>query len=528
MEQEQEDVILSPSGFFSLLDEAFFSHVLATHFSSATVVRLGCCSKELAERCLSSEFLWRALLRRYCAMALEHLRLPDVPPEQLFSCSSLRSYPRAAQLVSLPRAAWRDHEEVHRAMRRTDVIHAREGLASASVGGSMLLVGGWTNYGLANDVHALRLSATGSLHSQRKPFVGDHVLPPRYGHAACSCGPDHRWLLVFAGMTSGGYTGELSDVWVARPSTDVQLVAPLGSLDAEDELFSSPYEWHRPEVSGDKPTARGYCSLTASRCGRFVYAFGGIADGASISELAVLDTQDWSWRVRDRPATPASWPGPRFGHSTLMFDAAGGGESLWLFGGGVGGDLLRDGYDLTDVWRLDCASGVWTEEGAEEEPMLPQTLGRCHSSVRVGSKALFFGGSKHTSGGLTWFDTASRAFGTPELGLTAEEDAHGLRRPRPRFTHAAQLLGTRLVVACGWTYGGLGGDHRGPMSDFWSAELCPGREREWVAQSEEDDLVLMGGGEEEELEGEEWYEDDEEGWDGAEDEFDVEEVDGED
>ena len=244
-------------------------------------------------------------------------------------------------------------------------FRAREGGAAAVVNGHLLVCGGWTNAGLANDVWQLseHLQSPPRLLPARACSTTGAFLTHRYGHTATACGPGCGWLLVHAGMQSGGYSGETACVYVLRPERD--------------------YEWSSP-ANGDstRPLRRGYHSAAASIDGRYLYVFGGIARGVSIDDLSVLDTATWTWRHVPKPAVgEGAWPPARFGHSAIVFPERGGGESLWLFGGGWGGDLLRDGDEHEDVWRFDIASETWQEVTAEAGFELPRAfapnLGRC-------------------------------------------------------------------------------------------------------------------------------------------------------
>lgn len=74
-------------------------------------------------------------------------------------------------------------------------------------------------------------------------------------------------------------------------------------------------------------------------------------------------------------------------------------NKLWVVGGGFGKDLACSGHDLTDVYTLDLASQpmVWSKvvmTNAIPQPQGDKAMGRCHSSARVGSKLVMFGGSK--------------------------------------------------------------------------------------------------------------------------------------
>jgi hypothetical protein len=327
-------------------------------------------------------------------------------------------------------------------------------------------------------------------------------MTPRYGHSITACGPGHAWLLVFGGMQQGGYGGERNDVWVLRAA---------GSVDG-----ATVYEWFCPPTSrggggggrsggsaaaaagGPAPRPRGYHSACASADGRRVFIFGGISGGDSCDELAVLDTHTWEWQLPGAGAAAegadAEAPCGRFGASATLFDGG-----VWLLGGGTGGDLLRAGRDLSDVWRLDTEALTWARVAPKNAPPYAANLGRCHSAARVGAKLLLFGGSAHTCGRVSWLDLASCTFGAPRVAPLAPAPAPAptsaaaalLRRvrappafpdllpghdgagaPCARFTHMAALMGTTMVLSSGWTYGSDGA-RRGCLGDVWQLNLAP-------------------------------------------------------
>ena len=86
---------------------------------------------------------------------------------------------------------------------------------------------------------------------------------------------------------------------------------------------------------------------------------------------------------------------------------------------------------------------------------------------------------------LCWFDTATRRFGIPDLALAPAPSSTPLRlrRPYARFSALGALLGTRLVIACGWCFGGP--DYaRGCSGEIWLAELAPRGELRLSAEVE--------------------------------------------
>lgn len=61
------------------------------------------------------------------------------------------------------------------------------------------------------------------------PQPGEGPRPlPRYGHAVCGIAGDR--LLLYGGMLSGGYAGEVNDVWVLRLLDEVCSLGWVGTV----------------------------------------------------------------------------------------------------------------------------------------------------------------------------------------------------------------------------------------------------------------------------------------------------------
>ena len=225
--------------------------------------------------------------------ASSSLPLPTQLPN-VFVSSPRMLYPAAAAMTRLECARWGC------AAQRIASFPAREGAASCVLGERMFVVGGWTDGGLANDVWSFsNPGETGSpldqapLQLERVRVSGLSRPTPRYGHSVTACGPGQSSLLLFGGMRGGGYTAEVND-------------AHLLSRETPEDGFS----WSLPALTGPLPRARGYHSATSSSDGRYVYVFGGIANGASLDDLHVLDTQSWSWRAILPPPPPEEGAAP--------------------------------------------------------------------------------------------------------------------------------------------------------------------------------------------------------------------------
>ena len=443
------------------------------------------------------------------------------------------NYATARQLASLSTAAWTQPVAAFRL--RAHSFAPREGSALAQLtAGSVLVIGGWTNMGLANDVMCMRtvvaqggwsrIPPRDSKGPRRVPQMEcspcrstGMSMPPRYGHSSTAgravlpgSAPNAAPLpcvVIHGGMMSGGYTGEMEDTWLLYPDAD----SVAESQSEPGWEATALWRWKRldPPERTPMPPARGYHAACASPDGTRVYIFGGIADQESLGDGWVLNTGDWTWS-RLASATPVM-PDARFG-ATLHFLPATDPHTLWLFGGSDGADLLRDGDDKADVWALDTRTSEWKQVTPANEPSFPRNLGRCHSAVVVGTKVLFFGGSCLTSRSVSWFCTQTLTFGAPLLAkclsvgvtdgaaslLNYESDGSFVQTatagtgwvslpsvqaaspamldragqaPTSRLTHLAALLdGTRMLLTCGWQ---RGPSSRGCVNDVWLLDLAP-------------------------------------------------------
>jgi hypothetical protein len=383
--------------------------------------------------------LWVELQARDHAAVAYPLRHHSAPGRDSSDPASARlRYSLCRGLASLAAGRWRRLQ-----CRRPPL--PREGSAGCvwQPAHGLVCLGGWTDRGLSSQVTLLQLGEQGELSASPVAVRHMEMFQARYGHSLTACG-DGDQLYVFGGMTAGGYSGELAD---------------LGSLDAvyEEDAEQFTYRAVRPRAGTPWPGARGYHSACASACGRQLVIFGGIQDGAACAQLAVLDTGSQTWTL---PAPEGDAPCARFGHSATVFDGG-----MWVVGGSNGGDLLRSGEDLTDIWRLDLTALTWARMETANEPPFPATLGRCHSAVLVGHKLLLFGGSAQTSNNVTALCLRTLTFSAPAIGGVAD-------MPGRRFTHLAGLLGTQMLVAFGWSFGGPR-ERRGCLGDFYSLDLAP-------------------------------------------------------
>jgi hypothetical protein len=108
---------------------------------------------------------------------------------------------------------------------------------------------------------------------------------------------------------------------------------------------------------------RGYAQLSYVAFLRRALVSGGIAGRDSIWRLQSLDLD--SWRVED-VATTGAEPCGRHGHSLTAV-----GRRAFVFGGGTGGDILREGEDLTDLHCPTAATPLSRRPAPQPLPRKP-------------------------------------------------------------------------------------------------------------------------------------------------------------
>jgi hypothetical protein len=253
-------------------------------------------------------------------------------------------------------------------------------------------------------------------------------------------------------------------------------------------------------VAAEGPGPRWDHTLAWDEAGGRLVAFGGRgAAGAPLGDTWLFDLEARTWETLDGPA-----PSPRFGHAIAVDQEE---RALYLFGGQADGATFFD-----DAWRLDLATGTWTDVSPAPET---RPLKRClHEAVwdEANGRMLLFGGCSSGFGpcpqGDLWaFDPAARTWteltpasspaarSNPALvvdpareravlvgGLTADgyaADAWTLpmaegagweplatagEAPTPRASHDAVVAGDRLYLL-----GGSG--DAGTTGDLWALAL---------------------------------------------------------
>jgi len=162
-----------------------------------------------------------------------------------------------------------------------------------------------------------------------------------------------------------------------------------------------------------------------------------------------------SWAVAAVPTTGPE-PTPRHGHSITII-----GDSALVFGGADGGDILRDGTEMTDLHRLGLRTLAWSTVATTPSPTALSWSGRLHSATAVGTKLLILGGNSEVSRRLAVVDPATSAVFVPRVTARGG-DAVIMQR---QYNHNAVVVGTRLYVYGGWA--------EGPVGRVYALDLLP-------------------------------------------------------
>ena len=265
----------------------------------------------------------------------------------------------------------------------------------AGNGQSAWLFGGQVNETRMGDVWALDTSTW--TWTERTTTGG---VTPRSGHAA-AIDKDAQWMWVLGGDSGGQGDAVVAldlktSQWIHglpkgpgwRFGTGAsflpggQLVVfggrlPDQTLDAQTWVFTvGDAGWTPFSISGPPP--REHHSM-ASHDGK-VYAYGGRGSmGQALSDLWRFDLKTAAWEAIVTGATD-SQPAGRI-RAALVADA----DGLTLLGGQI------DGNGLTDVWRLEPASGAWTPLGVGHQPP-PREDGT--AAITSDGTVLVYGGTR--------------------------------------------------------------------------------------------------------------------------------------
>jgi len=197
------------------------------------------------------------------------------------------------------------------------------------------------------------------------------------------------------------------------------------------------WQWARPQVEGQGPSARGGHSATLvgpmdpHKGSARIFVFGGHFkdDGDSfeyLNDTHILDIDENTWM---QPRVRGTVPEPRFGHSAALV-----GTRIVYFGGRGKTQHLRD------LHALDASTLTWFQgPSSGGAPSARQG----HTASLLGKKLYVFGGTSGTKyfGDLYCLDLESMAWLTPQTSGP---------KPTPRYGHAALLIGESLIIHGGF------------------------------------------------------------------------------
>ncbi len=342
------------------------------------------------------DFLWRCIChnelpRHTFGAFLDHPLSPDYTPEGV-TCSWRKTFKHCYLTSTLSKMRWHQF--------RTSIPNhapaARQGSNGASVKSKFYVYGGWTtlNPAVTNDLFRFTLDReTGGDASGRWKELspsGDHPFPT-YGHTMTAA--FDKYLILFGGVTQGGYRGECRQFRIIQVEPDgataedeyLQWIAPLGDL--------------RPH--GDAPIARAYHTTNLIYAGTAdnicqLIIFGGFNEAGAMGNLQLCTFNTNSKCISfDNVDALGVAPCPRFGHSATWMQN---GSNLVVVGGCNASSNFKgmnDGMEFCDVHLLHLQSNdrtwIWSSPKVENQP--PRSVaGRCHSAIGLDNKILVFGG----------------------------------------------------------------------------------------------------------------------------------------
>ncbi|XP_069080720.1 leucine-zipper-like transcriptional regulator 1 isoform X2 [Pleurodeles waltl] len=225
--------------------------------------------------------------------------------------------------------------------------------ACAMYGGFIYIFGGRNNT-ILSDFWRYRIE-----YNEWEPLVCCEKSPEKLeGHSMVAY---QAVLYVFGGMLDSGFTQGKTPLW-------------LYNIDSEGWTQSHTKDTER-ELTG--PVNRKSHSAVVFEAGMYIY--GGYLDlkGAS-EEFWFLNFDSMKW-TRLPPGSCDCGPGPRYGHSSVVYK-----DAMYVFGGLVGM------VEKNDFWTWNFYSQMWTIIKSSFRP--PKVMG--HSSVVFEDCMLVFGGGR--------------------------------------------------------------------------------------------------------------------------------------
>jgi hypothetical protein len=373
----------------------------------------------------------------------------------------------------------------------------REGHVSCVIGNYIVLTGGFTdddsvyikNVKDLNDGTAWRRIRITS--NNNNNTSSQEQLPQiRWVYGATLTTLNDTQAILYGGFQAGGYSSETSQVAL------LHLEESSGRID-EPKVWWEVVQLCRladgssctdSNASWLNIAGRAYHSATLL-FSRYLFIVGGMQSRGSILSPIILDCITWTWYF-DSIAGPSSSIDVNSGNSRQLAPSVRHGCSviadndhrnrLVLFGGGNGSDLLRSGWDNSEVWELNLngcttadhvlTSMPWTwrmvhgdQANRENEdntitddedpnpnrlsPVEKLNLGRCHAGYRVGrDTAIFaFGSGRPSTNSVLCYNLSTNNFFRTRV--------HDSYIPRARFTFASAFVESKgiLVFNGGYT-----------------------------------------------------------------------------
>ncbi|XP_034381161.1 tip elongation aberrant protein 1 isoform X1 [Cyclopterus lumpus] len=257
----------------------------------------------------------------------------------------------------------------------------------------------------------------------------------RWSHTMCLSDPDTAILI-------GGETGDQNyckdSLWKLELDNDFWF--PMNS-----------------SVSGPgPPCARGH-SATYDPDSKSVFVYGGLREGQRYSELYVLDTLTWKWKL-----ITAKGNVPHLAYHSAAFYK----KELFVFGGVQPGHSSVDKSCSNALYIFNPEFELWYQPIVEGDKPLPR-FG--HSATLMSQKLIIFGGRK-TATYLNDVHVLDLGF----MEYTAVK--YGNMPPLPRGFHAAlPVSDNRILVSGGCSaIGALQDVHIfNTDTNLWSPVVCP-------------------------------------------------------
>ncbi|MEQ2220543.1 hypothetical protein ILYODFUR_006493 [Ilyodon furcidens] len=204
------------------------------------------------------------------------------------------------------------------------------------------------------------------------------------------------------------------------------------------------------------PCARGH-TATFDPDSKAVFVYGGLREGQRYSEMYILNTLTWKWRL-----VTAKGNVPNLSYHSAVFYQ----KELFVFGGVQPSHALGDRSCCNTLYIFSPEYELWYQPIVEGDKPLPR-FG--HSATLLGQKLIIFGGRK-TAAYLNDLHVL-------DLGLmeyTAVKYAN--MPPLPRGFHAAApVLDNRILISGGCSaIGALQDVHVfNTDTNIWSSIACP-------------------------------------------------------